>query len=198
MANVNLLIDEMAALGAMDSLNDVIDKGRAYGFRMQGYLQSLGQLEELFPADKGHTFLSNASQTFACVNDPKTATYVQDRLGTQTIVVESGGSGRGDSVQWSEMGNGRGSRNRSTNVNHNWNQVGRALLNAAEIMTLGERMAITFVQGMPPILTQLERYYECRIGPPRLQRFKTLFATTFVLALGTIAVTVALFAGVRP
>src|SRR5579863_8756506 len=103
MANVNLLLDEMAALGPMDSLNDVIDKGRAYGFRMQAYLQSLGQLEELFPADKGHTLLSNAAQVFASVNDPKTASYVQERLGTQTIVVESGGRGRGQSSQMSEI-----------------------------------------------------------------------------------------------
>jgi type IV secretory pathway TraG/TraD family ATPase VirD4 len=196
MPNVNLLLDELAALGPMDSLNDVIDKGRAYSFRMQAYLQSLGQLEELFPVDKGHTFLSNTSQTFAAVNDPKTASYIQDRLGTQTIVVESGGRGSGDSMQWSQSGSVQSSRSHSSNVNHNWSQVGRPLLNAAEIMTLGERMAITFVPGLSTILTRLERYYECRIGPPRFQRLKTVLATVFVLALGTFAVTIALFAGV--
>ena len=171
-------------------------RGRTYGFRMQAYLQSLGQLEELFPVDKGHTFLSNTSQTFAAVNDPRTASYIQDRLGTQTIVVESGGRGSGDSMQWSDAGGAQSSRSRSTNVNHNWSQVGRPLLNAAEIMTLGERVAITFVPGQSPILTRLERYYECRIGPPRFQRLKTVLATAFVLAVGTITVTIALFAGV--
>ena len=43
------LIDEAAALGHLESLDDAIDKYRGYGVRCQFYYQSLGQLKKCWP-----------------------------------------------------------------------------------------------------------------------------------------------------
>jgi hypothetical protein len=65
------------------------------------------------------------------------------------------------------------------------------LLKPEEILALDERVALTFVQGLPPIWTRLERYYEGRVGPPRFQGIKTFLGTIFMLAMGTFVATIA-------
>jgi hypothetical protein len=52
-------------------------------------------------------------------------------------------------------------------------------------------VCIAFVPGLPPIWTRLERYYECRIGPPRFQGIKTVLGTLFMLGMGTFVATIA-------
>lgn len=183
MANVNFLLDEAASLGHMDCIDDAIDKYRGYGVRLQQYFQSISQLKKCFPDGQDQTVLANCSQVFFGIND-ESADYVSRRLGDETIIVESGGTGTSSSTQTSQAG--QQSITRSTNTNQNWNQVGRRLLKPEELYTLGERTAITFVPGLPPIMTTLERFYECKMGPQRWGRMKTVLATVFLFVAATI------------
>jgi len=155
---VHLILDEAASLGRMDALDDAVDKYRGYGLRLQFYYQSLGQLKKCWPEGQDQTLLSNTSQVFFGVNDQQTAEYVSARLGDETIVLSSGGTSRGTSYQSGE--NGQRSTSHSSNQNDNWNQQARRLLKPEEVMALPERIAISFVPGVPPIRTRLVRYYE--------------------------------------
>ena len=104
MSNVTFVLDEAASLGRMDALDDAVDKYRGYGVRLQFYYQSVSQLRKCFPDGQEQTLLSNVSQVFFGTNDLPTAEYVSNRLGEQTIVVTSGGTGTGTSQQMSEQG----------------------------------------------------------------------------------------------
>jgi type IV secretion system protein VirD4 len=181
--NVHFILDEAASLGHMECLDDALDKYRGYGVRLLWFFQAIGQLAGCFPKDRGQTLLANTTQVYFGTQELDTASQISARLGEQTIVVESGGRGRSESFQPGH--HGRRQRTYSTNSNSNWNQIGRKLLKPEEILTLDERIAITFVQGLPPIWTRLERYYEGRIGPPRFQGFKTAIATLLTLSVGT-------------
>jgi type IV secretion system protein VirD4 len=173
----------------MECINDAIDKYRGYGVRLQLYYQALGALKPCFPKDGGQTVLANVTQVYFGVNDYETAEQVSRRLGEHTVVVESGGRGRGESSQSANMGHKN--HGHSTNANDNWSQVARRLLKPEEILALDERVALTFVQGLPPIWTRLERYFEGRIGPPRFQGIKTVLGTLFMLGMGTFVATIA-------
>ncbi|MGA2255444.1 MAG: type IV secretory system conjugative DNA transfer family protein, partial [Thermoguttaceae bacterium] len=158
---VHFVLDEAASLGHLESLDDAVDKYRGYGVRLIFMYQSLGQLKKCFPEGQDQTLLSNVTQVYFGVNDTPTAEYVSGRLGEETIVVESGGSSQGRSQQYSYNSFGDNS-SRSWNTTSNWQQQGRKLLKSDEVMALSPRMAITFAPGLPPICTQLTRYYEGR------------------------------------
>ncbi|MGA2253580.1 MAG: type IV secretory system conjugative DNA transfer family protein [Thermoguttaceae bacterium] len=159
---VHFVLDEAASLSHLESLDDAVDKYRGYGVRLIFMYQSLGQLKKCFPEGQDQTLLSNVTQVFFGVNDPPTAEYVSNRLGDETIVVESGGSSWGGSRQYSHNSQGDNS-SRSWNTTSNWQQQGRKLLKPEEVTSLSPRIAITFAApGLPPICTRLTRYYEGR------------------------------------
>ncbi len=153
---VHCVLDEASSLGHLQVVEDMLAIGRGYSVRLQFYFQSVGQLKKCFPQGQEQTLMSNVTQVFFGVNDKDTAEYVSARLGEQTIVVESGGSSRGQSGQLF----GKGGVTQSTNSNRNWQQVGRKLLKPEEVLALSPRVAITFAPGIRPICTQLLRYYE--------------------------------------
>ena len=180
---VHFVLDEAASLEKMEAIDDAIDKFRGYGIRLIFIFQSLGQLKKCFPEDDGQTLLSNVTQLFFGVNDLPTAEYVSNRLGDGTIVVNSGGSGTGNSRQNSR--NGENSSGSSSNASHNWNQHGRKLLTGAEVLSLPARMAITFTPGVPPVYTELVRYYEESFSnrqPTRIARIKAIAKVTYIAA----------------
>jgi type IV secretion system protein VirD4 len=161
MSKVNAFFDEAASLGPnMGCVEDAIDKYRGFGIRLFLFYQSMAQLKKCFPNDQDQNVLANTTQIFFGVND-LSAEYISKRLGDQTIVVNSGGRGSGTSMQSSNTMN-QNSTSESTNRNHNWSQIGRRLLKPEEILSMSERIAITFVPGMSPIMTILERYYETK------------------------------------
>lgn len=162
---VHLILDEMATLGRMEVIEDVLDKYRAFGLRCQMYFQSIGQISKCFPGQE-QTVLSNTTQVFFGVNDSGshdgrgTAEYLSNRIGDETVMNESWGSNYGDS-QNSSTGSGcsqgRGtSRGESTNSA----QTARKVLTTDEVLNLPARTAITFAPGVRPIMTTLLRYYE--------------------------------------
>jgi type IV secretion system protein VirD4 len=172
---VHFVLDEAASLGHMDSLDDAVDKFRGYGVRLQLYYQSLGQLQKCWPEGQDQTLLSNVTQVFFGVNDHQTAEYVSNRLGEETIIVSSGGTGTSVSRSTSQQGS-NGSASHSESTNDNWQQVGRKLLKPEEVTGLDPRVAITLTPGSPPIWTYLVRYYEKGFGlPETLNPVKAVF-----------------------
>lgn len=182
MANVNFVLDEAASLGAnMGCIEDAIDKYRGYGIRLQLYYQSAAQLKKCFPNEQDQTVLANVTQIFFAVNDTASAEYVSNRLGEGTIVVESGGTG---TSRQSSENQSMGHASYTTSTNRNRSEIARRLMKPEEILALNERIAITFVPGLPPILTRLERYYEERIGVTRSSGLKTLAVAVLMVILG--------------
>jgi type IV secretion system protein VirD4 len=184
---VRFILDEAATLGHLEAIDDAVDKLRGYGVRLVFLYQSLGQLKKCFPDGQEQTLLSNVSQTFFGVQDQQTAEYVSSRLGETTITTESGGTTYGTSTQHSAQG---ASKSTNTGTNHNWQYMGRKLLKPEEVTGLDERVAITFVPGVPPIATRLIRYYEKEfqnlsgVGPLRMAlRVLWLFIAVVFFAL---------------
>ncbi len=185
---VHFVLDEAASLGHLECLDDAVDKLRGYGVRLQLYYQSLGQLRKCWPDDGGQTLLSNVTQVFFGVNDQQTAEHVSSRLGEETIIVKSGGTGSSESRSASREGGTNYSY--STSTNDNWQQLGRKLLKPEEVTALDPRVAITFTPGVPPISTWLTRYYEKGFGlPAGLSPGKMAFdAACLFLAASILAV----------
>jgi len=182
MANVNVILDEAASLGPnMNCIEDAIDKYRGFGIRLQLYYQSPAQLKKCFPKDQDQTVLANMTQVYFGINDTS-AEYVSNRLGDQTITVESGGSGTSYSTQTSH-GSAQRSSTDSSSRNHNWNQMARRLLKPEEILAMSERIAITFVPGMHPIMTTLERYYEAKPKSRELTASTALILAIWIFVL---------------
>ncbi|HZZ80789.1 MAG TPA: type IV secretory system conjugative DNA transfer family protein [Gemmataceae bacterium] len=155
---VHYVLDEAASLGHLEVIDDAVDKFRGYSVKLQFYYQSMSQLKKAFPEEQDQTLLSNCTTVFFGTNDLPTAEHISKRCGEQTIIVDSGGTSEGKSYQGSNQG--QESVGTSTNRNANWQQHGRSLLKPEEVLTLPERTAITFMQGMPPIRTTLVPYYE--------------------------------------
>lgn len=181
MVNVNVILDEAASLGPnMGCIEDAIDKYRGYGIRLQLYYQSPAQLKKCFPNDQDQTVMANVTQVFFAVND-NSAKGISERLGDQTIVVQSWGDSCGTSQQV-ENGSSRGSTSHSGNKSSNSTQTARRLLKEDEVLALDPRIAITFAPGMRPILTRLERYYEKNESNDK-QTALNMFCAALVIAV---------------
>lgn len=157
---VHFVLDEIALLGPMTAIDDALGLGRAYGVRLQMYFQSAGQLKKSFPDGQDQTLFSNTSQVFFGVNDSATADLVSNRLGEETIIVDSGGTSRSSSSQRTGGQQFSESISDSRTSNSNWQQQPRKLAKPEEVIALPPRMAITFTPGVPPVRTWLLRYYE--------------------------------------
>jgi type IV secretion system protein VirD4 len=149
---VHLLVDEAGVLGHMDAMDDALNIGRGFGIRLKLIYQNIAQLKKCWP-DAEQTVHGSCTEVFFGVSDPDTSRYVSERLGEETIRVDSGGGGGGTSWQ-------PGSRTYSENQSWSWQHTGRKLLTPAEVERLPRRTAITFHPGCPPIMTRLVRYYE--------------------------------------
>lgn len=193
---VQFVIDEAASLGRLQTINDMIQIGRGYGIRLVLIYQAPGQLKTCFPNGEDETLRANVTTCFFAVNDNATATYVSDRLGEATIIVDSGGSSSGTSYQSSKGSQPHTSDGSSHNSNRNWSQQTRRLLKPEEVMALSPRTAITFAPNVPPVCSTLLRYYEEKNlgGSGILTRSRLAVATLaasvvfFVMSAGLAAV----------
>ncbi len=192
---VHFVCDEAgSSLGKMDQLSTALTVGRSAGIRLQLYYQDLGQLKKCWPDGGDQTLLANCTTVWFGVNDNQTADYISARLGEETIVVESGGTGTSRTRQPAKDGSTSSSYSESTNSN--WQQMARRLLKPEEVAGLDPRIAITFAPGTPPIWTRLVRYYEkgfglpCGLGPFRMfWDAACLFITAAMLAAWFTAAT---------
>lgn len=170
MTLVHMVLDEAAALGHMDAVDDMLGMGRGYGLRVHLFFQNAAQLMRCYPDGQHQFVLGTTTNIFFAAHDWVTCEEISKRSGSQTVVVDSGGDGDGDSRQHPD-GAGHGSLGSSRNRSRNWSYAGRPLLRPEQVAALPERMAITFAPGVgAPLLTWLTRYYEEPAPPTRAGR----------------------------
>ena len=143
---VQFVVDEAATLGNMPQIQHALNVGRGFGCHLTLIYQSCSQLKQCFPDGADANVLANVTQVFFGVNELDTAEYVSKRIGEQTIIVDSGGTSRSTSRQYSARD--YGSYSTSSNSTSNWQQHGRKLLKPEEVMALSPRTAITFAPGV--------------------------------------------------
>jgi type IV secretion system protein VirD4 len=156
--HTHFIMDEYGAIGHLEQTTEALTIGRAFGLRMQIYLQSVGHEKKCFPDGEDQVLHSNTSQIYFAVNDYATAEEVSKRLGEWTQEVDSGGVSRSTSHNGSS--NGVPTVSTSVSRTENWQLAARKLLRPEEIIALSPREAISLTPGVPPIHTRLLRYYE--------------------------------------
>ncbi len=95
-----LVLDELAALGRIQSLADALTQGRKFGLCSVGGLQTVAQLRGAYGQHGAQTLLSCfSSQLILRAADPETASWCSQALGQRQIkrTVESSGVGAGGS-----------------------------------------------------------------------------------------------------
>ena len=123
------LLDEVARLGRMSILEVARDAGRKYGITMQLLYQSTGQIVEQWGKEGKKAWYDGVSwRAYAAVQDPDTASELEEIFGTFGVMASSEGTNTGTSGKAMEAG----SRTRGSNISYH--EIGRPLLRKAEIM----------------------------------------------------------------
>lgn len=185
---VVFLLDEIASAGHVPEIESGLQMLRGYGCRLWLIIQHLGQLQTLFPADKGAGVLSSTDvQMFFGLNDVQSAEYCSSRIGDCTITtnnVQRGGGTSRNHTWGVSMGQSSGT---STNDGVTLAEAGRRLIKSEEILLM-RGLALIYVKGQVPIVGQLIRYYqdsdfqgECRPAR-RLGAAEALTAVGLLLA----------------
>jgi type IV secretion system protein VirD4 len=159
---VHGIIDEAAAVGPLEAIDQALAVGRGYGINVHLSFQSLAQMETVYPNGQAKAVLAQTAQVYLQVQDVVTAEHVSRSLGPQTVEVESGGVSNGTSVSRPHVSRGQneGSSTVSHSANDNWGLQSRPLLHPNEVLMLPRGVAITICPGCPPILTTLVPYFE--------------------------------------
>lgn len=138
---VAFILDEFAALGRMQIVEDAIALLRGYGVALWLFVQDLSQLRKVYP--KADSLLANTAKQFWCTADLETAKYVSGMLGQTTVTFQSQSQGTDH----------MGKRSQSTSTQY----TGRPLLTPDEVMRLGA-LPLVLISGEPPYLAGLPNY----------------------------------------
>jgi type IV secretion system protein VirD4 len=132
------LLDEVARLGFMRTLETARDAGRKYGINLLMLFQSIGQMREAYGGrDASSKWFESASWiSFAAINDPETAEYISKRCGDTTVEVGQ------TSTNSRAIGS---SRTRSKSLSR------RPLILPHEVMQMRSDEQIVFTAGNPPL-----------------------------------------------
>lgn len=150
---VLLLLDEFAALGRLEPLEQAFGLMAGYGLQLWPILQDLHQLWSVY-GERAGTFLSNAGliQVFN-VGDVETASWVSKSIGSATMAYQTAGT----SVSKSP---GRFFLSQTTTSTSTADHLTRReLLTPDEVMRLDSSLEILLRQGLPPVVAQKVRYY---------------------------------------
>lgn len=142
---VLFLLDEFAQLGRLKIIEDAYGLMAGMGIQLHAITQDLSQLERLY--DKGwQTFVGNAGVIqFFGTRDLQTAEYASKMLGTTTRMMRSTSS--------STAG-----QNSSSSINFAPTQ--RPLVFPDELMRMGPKAQIIFIENADPILGTKIRWFE--------------------------------------
>ena len=129
------LIDEFGSIGRLDDIPRDIATMSGSGVDMALIIQDLNQLKRQY-GDADGTILSNCRWKWFCaVDDLKTAKWLSETLGKETITTRT-----------TNYSTSEGSNSSSEGESVHWGETGRSLLNPDEIMTMGNDVAI----ALPP------------------------------------------------
>ncbi|MDP3491557.1 MAG: type IV secretory system conjugative DNA transfer family protein [Hyphomonadaceae bacterium] len=150
---VLLLLDEFAALGRLEPLEQAFGLMAGYGLQLWPVLQDLHQLRSVY-GDRAGTFLSNAGliQIFN-VGDVETASWVSRSMGSGTVSYRTASSGESQSpgpMMVSQT---------TTSTSTTDHLVKRELLTPDEVMRLDSNLEILLQQGQAPVAALKVRYY---------------------------------------
>jgi type IV secretion system protein VirD4 len=158
---VRFLLDEAASLGEIDALYNSIMFGRGYGVRAALLFQSLSQIAICFPDSKVNDYKGTVASVFTGVCDFNGAEEVSKWIGQTTTLNYSQqmSSNWGYSIshggQDIQRGNNSGGGDSET-----YGQVGRALIQAEEILQLPSSAAIALLPGIRPMLLLKVPYFQ--------------------------------------
>jgi type IV secretion system protein VirD4 len=152
-APVLLLLDEFAALGRLEPLEQAFGLMAGYGLQLWPILQDLHQLSGFY-GERAGTFLSNAGliQVFN-VGDVDTASWVSRSIGSMTMAYQTAGS---------SVSKGPGPllfQQTTTSTSTAAHLTKRELLTADEVMRLHSSLEILLRQGQAPVVAQKVRYF---------------------------------------
>ena len=149
-----LVLDELTAIGKIDMLHKLIPLIRGWGMKALVVIQDMKQLKATY--GENNSFLGNMSTTlYYTTNDVDTAKYVQTRLGNKTEKIITKSYSQGLLFR---------------RVNYTESYVGRPLMRAEEVHTMGEKEVIVLSAGKNPIRGKQARWYEVDEFKNRLAR----------------------------
>lgn len=169
---VLFLLDEVAQLGRMESLETAVELYRGWGLRLFFFFQSSAQVNKCF-GEHAATFLDNIdTQITFGQNNASSAELLQKRLGTRTIFIENQQSGISTSRPTGEMPGAEGKGQFSTSSNTTVSETGQPLMRLEDLLQM-EGTAIITHRSQRPILARLVPYFSeefmaVTVGPPRL------------------------------
>jgi hypothetical protein len=155
---VLFILDEVAQLGQMQSLEKAATLLRGYGVRLWFFLQSLAQLDVCFPGSRGKTLLGNfAHKQFFGINDKDTAEQLSAMVGDTTVLSTATSTSTGSSRPLG--GSGSNDRSVTTSSQTTLTEVARRLVKPEEVMRTPEWLAYVFAEQMAPAKLELIRYF---------------------------------------
>jgi type IV secretion system protein VirD4 len=154
---VLLLLDEFAALGRMQSIEEAITYSRGYGVSIWMLTQDLAQLRDLYPRS-WETLLANVKvlQAFGTA-DQFTAEYLSKLTGQATVSTRGSNLTRGTTTAGNLL-----FLHRQQGTAEQTGETGRRLLLADEVRRLAADRQLLFISGREPLLTRRLDYHTAR------------------------------------
>jgi type IV secretion system protein VirD4 len=181
---IQVVLDEAASLGRVDSIENGIAQLRGSGARYTFAFQAEKQVEKCFP-EQSEAFMANMSlKVYFGVNDYATAKIVSDTAGDFTA--QSNSTNSGWSSGGSRGGDGTMSSNWGDSGGRSSNEVARKLFTPDEVLALPHRTAIVFTQDTRPILTRLVHAYDPEFRDRK--QFSAITLTLKAVLLAALAV----------
>ena len=147
------LLDEFPQLGRIEKMETAMAIMAGYGLKTLFIAQDINQVNKNYSKD--NSIISNCHiRIFFAPNEIETAENICKSLGKQTIEVANK------------------SQSGTFTTNKSWNQTGRELLTADEIMKMSKDEAIVLVSGFAPIKAKKAWYFKCPYFMNRTQNNK--------------------------
>jgi type IV secretion system protein VirD4 len=162
---VLFLLDEMAAIGKLSSVEQAYGLMAGFGLQLWGIVQDLSQLERIY--GKGwQTFISNSGviQYFGS-RDKMTAEYFSTLCGVTTIIVENLSTAIGQVFGYSSTsassggGSSTSSESSSDTTTTSFNESQRKLAYPDELMVMRGNRQIVFIENLDPISADKITWY---------------------------------------
>lgn len=151
-----MVLDECGQLQYMPALEIAMTLMRGYGLKTCTVWQSADQLKSVFRGKEGIVYDNADVQVYFGTQSVSQAETVCKRLGKATVTVVSGGESQ--NTNYAAAGQTHGTQY-SQNSSSSFSEMGRDLLDVAEVMMCDPEMTITFIKGLPPLLCRRILYY---------------------------------------
>lgn len=137
---VSFILDEFPNLGKFDSFEAFLATCRGYRISVSTIFQNYTQMIDKYGKDNAESILGNCAIKICLGNiNNTTAQYFSDLIGKTTVKVDTGGHS-------SSKG-----KHGSSSSSSNYSYMGRALMNADEIMTMDKNDSVVLITGFFPI-----------------------------------------------